>query len=136
MSSVSAALHTPGREHFALTTMRLAISGSAVSWTYTWQLPTPVSITGTLAFSTTLLMSPAPPRGMSTSIIPCRPISSSAASWSVDAIDWMQPSGRPALAAAFESTRVMREVGVHRKRAAAQDHRVAGLHAQRRRRRR
>ena len=32
-----------------------------------WQLPVPVSITGTVAFSTTLLMSPAPPRGMSTS---------------------------------------------------------------------
>lgn len=52
---------------FALYIMFAAISISALSSTKTWQLPTPVSITGTFAFSTTALIRPAPPRGMSKS---------------------------------------------------------------------
>ena len=46
-SSVSTALHTDGRWVLALIKMSSAISWSAVASTKRWQLPTPVSITGT-----------------------------------------------------------------------------------------
>ena len=35
-----------------------------------WQLPVPVSMVGTVAFSTTALINPAPPRGITTSTSP------------------------------------------------------------------
>ena len=52
-SNFSAALQTDGRWVLALRMMRLAISKSADSSTKMWQLPAPVSITGTNAFSIT-----------------------------------------------------------------------------------
>ena len=67
-TSDSHALHTPRRCVFALTTIRTAMSRSAVSSTKMWQFPVPVSITGTVLFCTTFAMSPAPPLGIRTSI--------------------------------------------------------------------
>src|SRR6266545_2551037 len=61
-STDSAALHTDGREVFALSRIDSAMSRSASAWTYTWQLPTPVSMTGTVDSSTTDVISDAPPR--------------------------------------------------------------------------
>ena len=52
------------------------MSRSAAASTYTWQLPTPVSITGTVDSSTTDWIRPAPPRGISTSTRPRARISS------------------------------------------------------------
>ena len=69
-SSVSAALHTPTRCVFAFMMIASAASKSADASTYTWQLPVPVSMTGTRDSSTTALMRPAPPRGMRASIAP------------------------------------------------------------------
>ncbi len=46
--SDSAALQTDGRDVFAFSRMDSAMSRSASASTYTWQLPTPVSITGTV----------------------------------------------------------------------------------------
>ena len=63
----SAALQTEGRLVLALSMMFSAMSKSASRSMYTWQMPVPVSITGTRAFSTTARISPAPPRGMSRS---------------------------------------------------------------------
>ena len=65
---LSHALHTPGLWVFAFITIFTAISKSALSSTYVWQFPVPVSITGTVLFNTTDWISPAPPLGISTSI--------------------------------------------------------------------
>ncbi len=97
-SSVSAALQTLTRWVLALSTIASAIAGSAEASTYTWQLPTPVSITGTVDSRTTRSISEAPPRGMTTSTRPRAPSSSptearSAGSSSID------PAGRPAFSA-------------------------------------
>ena len=46
-------MHTEGRWVLALSTIASAMSRSASRSTYTWQLPTPVSITGTVDSSTT-----------------------------------------------------------------------------------
>ena len=62
-------------------------------------------MTGTLEHSTQWRMRPAPPRGMSTSTVPCSCMSSSVAARSVLAIDPMQPRGMPADTAASCSTR-------------------------------
>ena len=74
----SAALQTLGREHLAFSRMFSAMSKSASLSTYTWQMPVPVSMTGTVALSTQARMSPAPPRGMSRSTRPEAVISSTA----------------------------------------------------------
>ena len=58
-------------------------------------------------------------------------MSSSAAAWSVDSMRLDRtPSGSPTLSAACASTRVSARLLLMRERAAAQDHRVAGLDAQ------
>ena len=62
-SKVSTALHTPTRCVFAFMTIASAALRSAEASTYRWQLPVPVSMTGTRDCSTTALMRPAPPRG-------------------------------------------------------------------------
>ena len=69
-TTFSAALQTEGRCVLALITMGSAISKSADSSTKIWQFPAPVSITGTVEFSVTKVMRPAPPRGMITSTKP------------------------------------------------------------------
>jgi hypothetical protein len=63
-------LHTLGRWVLEFSKIASALSRSAAASTYTWQLPTPVSITGTVDSVTTLRMSDAPPRGMRTSTSP------------------------------------------------------------------
>ena len=88
--------------------MARAFSASALSCTYTWQLPVPVSMTGTFECSTQWRMSPAPPRGISTSTTPCSCMSASVAARSVDSMAPMQPAGMPAATAASCSTAAMR----------------------------
>src|SRR5919107_3253797 len=62
-SSDSAVLQVDSRCVLEFSTTASAFSRSADSSTYTWQVPTPVSITGTVESSTTALISDAPPRG-------------------------------------------------------------------------
>ncbi len=69
---------------------------SALRSTNTWQLPTPVSITGTRAPSTHALMRPAPPRGTRTSTTPLRPSSSSTAPCPPDSSRHTASRGSPA----------------------------------------
>ena len=69
-SSVSIELQTEGRCTLALNAISEAMSGSAPASINVWQMPAPVSMTGTVAFSTTLLISDAPPRGIMTSSRP------------------------------------------------------------------
>ena len=66
----SSALHTEGRLVLALTMIFTALSKSAYSSTYTWQIPVPVWMQGTVACSTQARISPAPPRGISRSTSP------------------------------------------------------------------
>ena len=73
--------------------------------TYTWQLPTPVSITGTVDSSTTDRISPAPPRGISTSTRPRARISALTASWRSPGTSWTTSAGRPAAPAAVPQHR-------------------------------
>ena len=103
-SSDSAALQTDGRCVLAFSTIASAMSRSASRSTYTWQLPTPVSITGTVDSSTTERIRPAPPRGISTSTSPRARISALAASWPSPGTSWTTSAGRPAPAAASRST--------------------------------
>ena len=77
-SSTSSALHTEGRLALAFTTMFAAIWRAALSSTYTWQMPVPVSIQGTVAFATQVRIRPAPPRGISRSTSPLAVIMSAA----------------------------------------------------------
>ena len=63
----SSALQTLGRLALAFSMMSSALFRSAVSSTYTWQMPVPVWMQGTLAFCTQARISPAPPRGISRS---------------------------------------------------------------------
>ena len=67
-SSTSSALQTLGRLVLALLTIFSAISRSAVFSTYTWQMPVPVAMQGTVAFWTQALIRPAPPLGISRSM--------------------------------------------------------------------
>ena len=83
IKTVSIALQTAGREVLALRMIFVANSKSANSSTNTWQIPTPVSITGTELFSTTRFIKPAPPRGMITSTYLFKRIITSTASCSV-----------------------------------------------------
>ena len=64
----SAALHTPILCVFAFSIMSIAMSISADSSTNMWQFPVPVSITGTVAFLTTKLISLPLPLGIIRSI--------------------------------------------------------------------
>ena len=66
----SSALHTDGRLVLAFSMIFTAMLRSASLSTYTWQMPVPVSMQGTLAFSTHARMSPLPPRGISRSTRP------------------------------------------------------------------
>ena len=89
----------------ALTTIASALSRSAARSTYTWQLPTPVSMTGTVDSSTTLRIRPAPPRGMSTSTMPRARISSLTLSWESPGTSWTTSAVEAGgLAAASRST--------------------------------
>ena len=66
-----------------------------------WHTPSPVRMTGTLASFATARISPAPPRGISTSTYPSRCISSFAVSWLVSCTREMQSSGSPTEARAW-----------------------------------
>ena len=70
------------------TMMFTAMSRSAYSSTYTWQIPVPVWMQGTVAFSTQARISPAPPRGISRSTSPSAVISSRGA-----LRGWCPPAG-------------------------------------------
>ena len=61
-----------------------------------WQIPVPVSNTGTAALSTQARMSPAPPRGISRSTSPRAAISSLAEAREVSSTSWRASWGRPA----------------------------------------
>ena len=102
-SSVSAELQTLTRWVLEFSTIASAIAGSAEASTYTWQLPTPVSITGTVDSRTTRWMSAAPPRGMTTSTSP-RAFSSSPTDARSAGSSSTNPSGRPAFVPASVST--------------------------------
>ena len=67
-------------------------------------MPTPVSITGTVDCSTTVLISEAPPRGISTSTRPRARISSLTESRLVASSNWIALADRPASATALRST--------------------------------
>jgi hypothetical protein len=67
-------------------------------------LPTPVSITGTVDSSTTVLIRDAPPRGISTSTRPRARISSLTESRVLASSNWIEPAGRPLSATALRST--------------------------------
>ena len=103
-SSDSAALQTLVRSVLALSTMSRAMSRSASASTYTWQLPTPVSMTGTVDCSTTAWISPAPPRGMTRSTSPRACMRCWADDRSSAAICWMASAGSPAPAIASRMT--------------------------------
>ena len=97
--SVSMALHTPGRWALALTAMRSAMSRSAEASTKVWQLPSPVMMQGTRAFSSTDCLSRRLPRGMSTSSA-SRRIRAMEASCPGSRRSWMAEPGRPQAEAA------------------------------------
>ena len=113
----------------ALSTIARAMSRSASRSTYTWQLPTPVSITGTVDSSTTERIRPAPPRGISTSTSPRARISSLADSWPSPGTSCTTSAGRPAPAAAVAQHGDDRRVGAAGAGGAAQQHGVAALEA-------
>ena len=91
----SSALQTLGRLALAFSMMSSAWVWSAESSTKTWQMPVPVWMQGTLAFSTQARMSPAPPRGMSRSTKPTAVISALAEAWVVSSMRETAASGRP-----------------------------------------
>ena len=105
--SDSAALHTDGRWVLALTMIARAMSRSALSSTYTWQLPSPSITYGTVALASTASMSECPPRGMRQSTYWRRRMNSTADSWLVSSTSTSASSGRPALAAPSRSTAAM-----------------------------
>ena len=80
----------------AFSMMFRAFSRSASLSTYTWQMPVPVSMQGTVADSTHARMSPAPPRGMSRSTRPEAVISSCALRRVGSETRLTNVSGRPA----------------------------------------
>ena len=95
-SSTSSALHTEGRLVLAFTTIRSAMSRSADASTYTWQMPVPVSMQGTVAFSTQVRISPAPPRGISRSTSPLAVMISAALWWLISSVMLMISASPPA----------------------------------------
>ena len=76
-------------------TMRSAASSSAPASTYTWQLPVPVSMTGTVEWETTALIRPAPPLGMSTSMPPRATIMALAPALPHGSTVWTRSAGSP-----------------------------------------
>ena len=94
--ATSSALQTDGRLVLAFSMMFRAFSRSASLSTYTWQMPVPVSMQGTVADSTHARMSPAPPRGMSRSTRPEAVISSCALRRVGSETRLTNVSGRPA----------------------------------------
>jgi len=88
----------------ALTRIATALSMSAAASTYTWQLPTPVSMTGTVELSTTLRINPAPPRGMSRSTSPRAVIRAMTASWLRPGTSWIASMGTSVSARAVRMT--------------------------------
>jgi hypothetical protein len=86
-----------------LSTTASAMAGSAEASTYTWQLPSPVSMTGTRDSRTTRWISEAPPRGMTTSTRP-RAFSSSPTDARSAGSSSTKPAGRPAFSPASVST--------------------------------
>ena len=97
--------------------------------TYTWQLPTPVSITGTVDSSTTERIRPAPPRGMSTSTSPRARIRALTLSWLSPGTSWTASAGSPNTSTAPRITSTSASLLLARTRRAAQQHRVARLQA-------
>ena len=93
--NVSAALQTLGRWALALTRIRTALSTSASLSTYTWQLPMPVSMDGTVESSTTLRIRAAPPRGMTTSTSPRAVMRCLTDSCDVPGTSWTASRGSP-----------------------------------------
>ena len=73
----------------------IALSRSAELSIKIWQFPVPVSITGIVAFSTTVLISPAPPRGISKSTYLLSFINCLAISLSVFSIRFIASSVMP-----------------------------------------
>ena len=93
-------------------------------------LPSPVSMTGTLAVVTTRWISSRPPRGISTSILPRAPIMASAPSRPQASTEATASAGRPTDSRASRIRCQQRHVGVRRGAAAAQQHGVAALQGQ------
>ena len=73
----------------------MALFKSADSSINIWQLPVPVSITGIVAFSTTVFISPAPPLGISKSTYLLRRMNCFATSRSVSSIRFTASSVMP-----------------------------------------
>ncbi len=71
-----------------------------------WQLPTPVSMTGTVDSSTTVRISPAPPRGMMRSTMPRSRSSALTESWSTPGTRLTTSAGSPTLSAALRRTAI------------------------------
>ena len=87
--SDSQALQTPTLCVLAFIIISTAIFRSALSSTYIWQFPVPVSMTGIVLWLTTALISPLPPRGISTSTYSFIFINSAAVSREVSWISWI-----------------------------------------------
>ena len=104
---VSIALQTAGRDVFAFSAMRSAMSRSALSSTNVWQIPAPVSMTGTALSVTTRWISPAPPRGMIKSRRPVRLIITPTASRLALSMNCSAPSGTPSFSAASARIELM-----------------------------
>ncbi len=102
---VSAELHTLGRCALELTRISTAMARSVCASTYTWQLPVPVSMTGTVDSSTTVRIREAPPRGMSTSTRPRARISSRTESRLSPGTSCTASAGSPDPPTASRSTR-------------------------------
>ncbi len=77
---------------------------SALASTYTWTLPTPVSMTGTVDSRTTVRMRSAPPRGTSTSTSPRACMSATAPGRPCRSIDCTRSPGSPCASSARAST--------------------------------
>ena len=86
-------------------------------------------MTGTVDSSTTLRISPAPPRGISTSTRPRARISALTLSWVSPGTSWTTSAGRPRRATASRSAADDRGVARPGAGGAAQQHGVAGLQA-------
>ncbi|MBV6474567.1 MAG: hypothetical protein MOGDAGHF_00027 [Rhodocyclaceae bacterium] len=95
-SSDSAVLQVPRRCVLAFSTMRSALSASAASSTYTWQLPSRCLMTGMRASFEMRSMRPLPPRGTMTSTNSFMVTSSPTAARSVVSTTCTAAAGRPA----------------------------------------
>ena len=131
-SSVSAAPQMPVRRSLAFTTIARAMSRSASRSTYTWHSPSRWPITGTRASACTRSTRLRPPRGTITLIAGPGPRASCpTAARSVVGTSWMAAAGRPASRSPLDQAGVDGGAGEAALRAAAQDHRIGRLQAQR-----